>query len=206
MANPNPMPVVRPLCPWLVTRLASTMRDDRVRYEASLYGPLDRLLNHIFPQEQTFLIKPQGALRKTIDPQPVDIQPGTRASIDSMNGPVLSRSTVAGQGRQEVLAPDFIVVKAGPHYGDDVPLAIVEVKNHWSGNPSAEDVFQMYKYMVNISAKSPANDFRGYLVIKRTTYVYGLPVGQNTFPPLLDTISTLEDLKGHLEILAAAHW
>jgi len=45
----NLLPVVRPLDAWLASHIISTMQDDHVHYEASLYGPLNGLLGHVFP-------------------------------------------------------------------------------------------------------------------------------------------------------------
>ena len=102
--------------------------------------------------------------------------------------------------------PDFIIVKAGPNYGDDTALAIVEVKNEEDGVPLSVDVDQILKYMASIFSKAPANDLKGYLVVKGTTYVYGLPATANIPAQQLVVIDTATQLKGNLEMLAHTHW
>src|SRR6202042_832301 len=169
----NPLPIVRPLDAWLESRIASTIQDDHVRYEASQYGPLNGLLGHVFPVQQTFMVKPQAKLRPTLGPAPVNPPDGMRVSIDSMDNEVHSRTTVAGRGREQLDEPDFVVVKSGPNYGDDMALAIVEVKR--DDVPLATDFAQIQRYMKSIFGKRPVNDLKGYLVTKGTTYVFNLP-------------------------------
>jgi hypothetical protein len=123
-----------------------------------------------------------------------------------MNNQVPSRTTAAGRGREVVFEPDFIVVKAGPNYGDDRALAIIEVKNEDDGVPLSVDVDQILKYMASVFSKAPANDLKGYLVVKGTTHVYSLPAAANIPAQPLVVINTATQLKGHLEMLAHAHW
>ena len=202
----NQLPVVRPLDAWLASRIVSTIQDDHVRYEASQYGPLNGLLGHVFPLQRTFMVKPQPKLRPTTGPAPVNPPPGVRVSTDSMNNLVPSRTTAAGRAREAVFEPDFIIVKAGPNYGDDTALAIVEVKNEEDGVPLSVDVDQIVKYMASIFSKAPANDLKGYLVVKGTTSVYGLPATANIPAQQLVVIDTATQLKGNLKMLAHTHW
>jgi len=51
------------LPPWLDARLASAFgRENKVRLEATLYGPLNSYLHLMFPPSSQFIIKPQGHL------------------------------------------------------------------------------------------------------------------------------------------------
>jgi len=152
------------------------------------------------------MVKPQAKLRPTTGPAPVNPPPGVRVSTDSMNNQVPSRTTAAGRRREAVFEPDFIVVKAGPNYGDDTALAIVEGKNEEDGVPLPVDVDQILKYMASIFSKTPANDLKGYLVVRGTTYVYGLPAAPNIPAQPLVVINTATQLKTHLETVAHAHW
>jgi hypothetical protein len=200
----NPLPIVRPLDGWLALRIANTIQDDRVRYEASLYGPLNGLLGHVFPLQRTFMVKPQAKLRPTLGPPPVNPPQGVRVSTDSMNNQVASRTTVVGRRREVVDEPDFVVVKSGPNYGDDMALAIIEVKR--DDEPLLADLDQIQRYMQSIFSKGPANDLRGYLVTKGTTYVFDLPASANVDAVCSAELHTATQLKASLETLAQAHW
>ena len=123
-----------------------------------------------------------------------------------MGARVPSRTAIAGCKREVVLKPDFIIVKAGPKYGDDTPLAVIEVKNREDGNPLEVDIDQIRKYMASVFSKTPTHDLKGYLVEKGTTYVYSLPAAANIPAQLLLVIDMAMQLKDHLETLACAHW
>jgi hypothetical protein len=102
------------------------------------YGPLNSMLGHVFPVERTFMVKPQAKIRppytqvRQPDRQsddsdlPLDTETVTWVSIDSMGD--ITTSRMVDSARECVDEPDFIVVKSGPEYGSDRPLAIVEVK------------------------------------------------------------------------------
>ena len=200
----NPLPIIRPLDAWLESRIASTIQDDRVRYKASQYGPLNGLLGHVFPLQRTFMVKPQAKLRPTIGPAAEDPPDGVRVSIDSMRNEVISRTNEEGRGKELVGEPDFIVVKAGPNYGDDTALAIIEVKR--GDVPLSSDFDQIQRYMVSIYSKRPANDLKGYLVTRGTTYVFNLPASADVDAECIAQLPTRTELKAHLETLAQAHW
>ena len=99
----NPLPIVRPLDAWLESRIASTIEDNHVRYEASYYGPLNGLLGHVFPLQRTFMVEPQPKLRPMKGQPPENRTEGERVSIDSMSNTVLSRDTAEGRGRETVV-------------------------------------------------------------------------------------------------------
>ena len=138
-----------------------------------MYGPFDAVLHHLFPLADSFMTKPQGLLR-THEPDA-----SGRASIDSMGAPVMPRLDEVKEPSPK--QPDFFVVKAGPVYGKDVPVIVVEIKRH--DTLIGEDHRQMTKYMYRIREKLRAIDahprffehFRGYLVERQMTYEYRLP-------------------------------
>lgn len=78
------------------------------RYEASWYGPLDKLANHVFAAD-CFMVKPQPKIRRSALPDDGDDnQPfeDEGLSLDSMGTPVT---------RDCYFEPDFIIV----HMGDN---------------------------------------------------------------------------------------
>jgi hypothetical protein len=116
------MNIIRPLEPWLESRFLSNLTDDNVRYESSQYGPINGILGHVFPIQQRFMVKPQAKLRPLNDPREIA---DARTSIDSNSNELFSRTTPQGKKERGIDEPDFIIVKSGPAYGDDLPLAII---------------------------------------------------------------------------------
>lgn len=190
---------IRPLDAWLQSRLESTVNDD-LRYESSHYGPINSLLTHVFPLHRRFMIKPQPKLRPIITNVDERVEGGERVSIDSMNNPVKTRA----EGREIVLEPDFIAVKAGSEYGGDQALAVIEVKR--AGKRTASDWDQIQRYMTAIFDKHPASDLKGYLVVGKFTFVYEPSKVKGIGAICIDRIDTAKELKGHLESHAVDHW
>ncbi|KAG5634056.1 hypothetical protein H0H81_003593 [Sphagnurus paluster] len=161
---------------WLPIRFLDSLTTPLAKYEASLYGPFDAVLHHIFPLADRFMTKPQGLLRTLQQP---DASESGRVSIDSMGAPVLPRIRQLRESTPK--QPDFLVVKAGPFYGKDVPVVLVEIKRH--DTILSEDHNQMSEYMFRIWEKLKAigagplffQNFRGYLVERQTTYEWRLP-------------------------------
>ncbi|GBE87554.1 hypothetical protein SCP_1102310 [Sparassis crispa] len=128
------------------------------RYENSYYGPIDGILNCIFPPSQRFLVKPQAILRPSRPvvssthlppgaPQHPDVSRSSRrlatvppvrrpphdAPSHSPNSSVDSTgdpmlSRASGGWEEDLFKPDFIVVKGTAALDRDVILALVEVK------------------------------------------------------------------------------
>jgi hypothetical protein len=186
---------IRPLDDWLDSRLRSTVTED-LRYEASIYGPINALLGHVFPLGQRFMVKPQPKLRPLVLAEPGK----ERVSIDSMNNPMEDRKL----GREKVHEPDFIVVKAGAVYGGDEPLVLVEVKRN--GTPSAYDWDQMLRYMHSIKEKQKATSFRGYFVVGEKTYIYKMHADDGLDAVCTGAVATVDGLKAELESHAKAYW
>lgn len=168
---------------WLPLRFLDCITTPLAKYEASMYGPFNAVLHHLFPLADSFMTKPQGLLRMHRDPD----HTGGRVSIDSMGGPVFHRRVEEPVDSKEPSPkqPDFLVVKAGPAYGKDLPVVVVEIKRH-DTHPH-EDQLQMTEYMYRIYEKlraieahpSSFEHFRGYLVERRMTYEYRLPADIN---------------------------
>ncbi|KAG5650683.1 hypothetical protein H0H81_011376 [Sphagnurus paluster] len=150
--------------------------------------------------------KPQGLLRYPEDPRnPTDAE--GRFSIDSMNGPVMTRAATLQERAPK--APDFIIVKAGPLYGTDIPLCFVEIKKYNSFRTA--DIRQMHEYLLLMRQKLANADaifrdeFRAYLVERQYTVVYKLPIGDKA--PTVETfLSTTDELVAELERLADVYW
>jgi hypothetical protein len=176
------------------------MKED-LHYEASFYGPIKRLLTHVFPLRQQFMVKPQPKLHPVAGmPLPhSEAESGARVSIDSMNNVTQSRQA----GRVSPDEPDFIVIKAGFEYGGDLVLAVVEVKKR--DGLTALDWDQTLRYMHNISHKKPAPDLKVYLVTGATTYSLQLLMGEN-MEPISYKFATVTGLKSSLEGIAKCHW
>lgn len=198
------MDIVRSLEPWLENRFLSNLTDPNVRYEASQYGPINAILGHVFPIQQRFMVKPQAKLRPLNNPREV---PGARTSIDSNSNELFSRTTPQGKREKGIDEPDFVIVKSGPAYGDDWPLAIVEIKR--GEKSKEEDIQQMLRYMRHVFAmKQCVDDVKGYLVAKEYTIIFNTPhPGDDGLDLIITHInSTRTDLKGHLDNVAMAHW
>jgi hypothetical protein len=197
------MNVIRPLEPWLESRIMSTLTDPNVHYESSQYGPINGLLSHVFPIQRRFMVKPQAKLR------PVGLREelnDARTSIDSNSNEMLSRTTAGGKRETGIDEPDFVIVKSGPNYGDDVPVAIVEIKRN--DRSYEQDIKQMERYMRHIHAMRCASDLKGYLVAKDQTVAFDLSRTGHSGTDIIFThsISTRQELKSTLEYMAGAHW
>ena len=75
--------------PWFYRRIRAALDGD-VRFENSLYGPLNTYLTACFRWEQNFMVKPQGLLRR---PRDDNAPGGERTSIDSTGDTVNARGT-----------------------------------------------------------------------------------------------------------------
>ena len=172
----NDIPSIRLLntTAWLPLRFLDCLTTPLAKYEASMYGPFNAVLHHLFPPVDSFMTKPQGLLRTH-----EELDASGRVSIDSMGAPVVPRFNEVKEPSPK--QSDFLVVKAGPVYGKDVPVVLVEIKRHDSF--LGEDHSQMTQYMYRIWAKLKAinadprffEHFRGYLVERQMTYEYRLP-------------------------------
>ena len=154
--------------------------------EASLYGPLNALLNEFFPVENNFMIKPQGVFRKPMDEstgeaesrkkksdgidkekakktkEEVDKEPGlqkTKDELDKGKGKQTSkgRSSYGGQGGRIQYIPDFMIVKATKDTDKDKVVGIVEVKRH--GGRGGPD--QLEGYLVSALKQSSHENLEG---------------------------------------------
>jgi len=172
------------------------------------------MLGHVFPVERTFMVKPQAKIRppytrvRQPDRQsddsdlPLDTETVTRVSIDSMGD--ITTSRMVDSARERVDEPDFIVVKSGPEYGSDRPLAIVEVKK--DHRTMSQSIGQIQRYLANILDKGPPNDLKGYLVVKGVTYVFPMPSSKTTLADCTAEITTSGQLKEALARVASTHW
>lgn len=106
--------------------------------------------------------------------------------------------------REVVDEPDFVMVKSGPNYGDNMALATIEVKR--DDEPLLVDLNQIQCYMESIFSKGPANDLKEYLVTKGTTYMFDLPASANIDAVCSAVLHTVMQLKASLEMLTQAHW
>lgn len=172
-----------------------------------MYGPFDSILNQIFPPAARFMVKPQALIRFPEDPaNPTD--PDGRVSIDSTGGFVLPRLVPLPERTPK--APDFIIVKAGPCYGTDIPIALVEIKRD-GGSPS-RDLNQMRDYLFLMRQKLAdkearfRDDFRAYLVERELTMVYRLPTHNDSTLTFEDVFVTASDFISNIERLADVYW
>ena len=129
-----------PVLIWVYQRLAATGAADVVRYESSIYGPLNAFLTLYFPAHQTFMVKPQAKIRPHYEEgSHDDVATGRdiRASLDSYGAHVLPRTL--GGWEDPLKSPDFIVVKptAGPH--KDRVLLVIQVKLKAMSEQHAEE-------------------------------------------------------------------
>jgi hypothetical protein len=226
--------VVRSLPSWLESRFQDNLTNPSVRFEASQYGPINAILGHVFPIEQTFMVKPQGKLqplkkteaKETDNPKETDDSMSTdgseeaddlmatdnleetdkpRTSFDSYSNDLQPRGSTKEKGKKKgINEPDFIIVKSGPKFGDDKPIAIVEVKRNKHSND--ESIAQMERYMRHVSMMEKCvGDVKGFLVSKEDTWIFSgkLKDGEVVFARFSDTRM---HFKTNVEIVAEAYW
>ena len=87
--NPNAFQERKPP-QWVYERLAATGGEDRARYKASLYGPLNAFLTSYFGVDQNFMVKPQPKIQLEFIGDSEDVL--FRPSLDSYHAEVLPRS------------------------------------------------------------------------------------------------------------------
>lgn len=179
-----------PLAPWIPERLRKLgLQNDGSgpHYEASYYGPIDKMANVIFSGEN-YMVKLQAKLRKTAVPAPQIENPGVPVfddyeeetnSLDSFNASVITN--------EGPLEPDFLIVRVdkdgvvGNTSGDQI-VACIEVKRSFDLLETAER--QINNYLKILAEKEPHRAFRGILVMGPVTYSYtvkkrvGSPDGQ----------------------------
>ncbi|CAA7263103.1 unnamed protein product [Cyclocybe aegerita] len=168
-------PVTPPDVPYWIQQRIKRYGEDPIRYEAKLYGPLDKLLNRVFPDDQ-FMVKPQSVIRPNATRKPEEGDDwGDQYSIDSYDKPVLPASE---RKRKE---PDFVVVKASddPEEISDVVVACLEVKKHNLELNKKKDevlrnIWQLREYISILSGKQCHNAFRGVLVSGKNFYGFNL--------------------------------
>ncbi|KAL6305970.1 hypothetical protein BKA93DRAFT_190163 [Sparassis latifolia] len=188
-----------PYPPWIRQRLGK-MWQKTPRYENSYYGPIDGILNCIFPPSRQFLVKPQGILRPSHTVvSSTQLPPGAprhpdasrsslrlaaappaqrpahdspshtpNTSVDSTGDPMLPRAW--GGWEQDLLKPDFIVVKGTVELDRDVILAVVEVKLNTQEENTG--IRQVRLYLEAIQTKHYANNFVAFLCMGKFTRVW----------------------------------
>ena len=207
MANAPPNNMVPP---WLAVRLRSAGGLLAPRYEASLYGPINSLLNWYFPVVQEFMIKPQGKIRPehTSDVVDDDVEM-VRVSLDSYGGEVLSREEKGGE--QSLKAPDFTVVKATASLHNDRVLMIIEVKRFEMSLESAQN--QIGEYFDALSDKykftngQPLFDrLEGLLIVGKDVLLVTLSSAgaEIEFSPIHDITSAA--VHNFVREIAVANW
>jgi hypothetical protein len=184
---------------WTRQRLVNTFANPP-RYENSYYGPINGILNSIFPVHQRFLVKPQAVLRPTlpvessiylppdtpVHPQAtrssarvsaIAVQPQTHRHHSSVDSQISVDSTgdaalsrSAGGWEDSILIPDFVVVKATESTHADVILALVEVKLNDAGEETA--INQVESYLNVIRSKHHAEEFVAFLSMGPRTVVW----------------------------------
>ncbi|KAG1815054.1 uncharacterized protein BJ212DRAFT_1359160 [Suillus subaureus] len=146
-------------------------------YEASWYGPLDKLANHVFAVD-CFMVKPQPKIRRSAPPndanngQPFEDE---GLSIDSMGTPVIPDT---------YFEPDFI---------------IVHVKKKGGSYQSAG--VQLHEYIEVLASKDPHDDFVGILVLGGKFYCFSVH-GRRAPTPGGDGWETADNLEGVFEKVA----
>lgn len=189
-----------PLDKWLERRFQSNLTHQGVRYEVSLYGPINAILCHIFPTKQVFMVKPQAKLRPL-----VEVGYLGRLLMDSNCNPVISRTEPEGKKEIDIDEPDFVVTISGPEYGDDIPVAIIKVKVE--DEPIQKSCDQIMRYMYHINEGNHTPGFKGYLVCKTQTLILNLPAeGVPKGVMISMPIDTIGGLKESLDEIAQLHW
>jgi hypothetical protein len=170
-------------------------------FEASWYGPIDKLLNVVF-HEPHFMVKPQAKLRTTV-PSPshnandpgqamqLDSESTARASLDSQNAYVLPST----KHNPNWVSPDFILVVVSEEGTQHIPLACIEVKRTDTSNFKSVD--QILRYMAMLDGKGPHPAFVGFLITGPTFQLFYQDGNASS-----EVLSTVEHLEGTLRDLA----
>ena len=181
--NPNAIQERKPP-QWVYDRLAATGGENKARYEASLYGPLNAFLTSYFGVDQNFMVKPQPKIRPEFIGNSEDVL--FRPSLDSYHAEVLPRSF--GGFEAQLRSPDFIVVKATASRDNDRLLLVVEIKPSDMFEENA--VEQLSEYMGMLAdkhrhdTKEPlfANTLHGLLILGDHVRILPLPLTSTMGP------------------------
>ncbi|KIJ24725.1 hypothetical protein M422DRAFT_72322 [Sphaerobolus stellatus SS14] len=135
-------------------------------YEASWYGPINKLANAVFCDAQ-FMVKPQPRIRG-------ERPPNSQSSLDSYN------IQVGVDGTHDKI-PDFIIVKMRDDAGHpkDIPLLVIEVKKDDANLSAAKGQLRFY---LNEMQKKGDADCRGILVVGSVMWNF-LPTGRRAPHP-----------------------
>lgn len=82
---PEPLPWVPAIESWVYHRFANAANSNP-HYAATLYGPTNTLLMSLFPPRRRMMVKPQGHLRLTMDPNPEEARPSQHNASQDRNG------------------------------------------------------------------------------------------------------------------------
>ncbi|KAL0950472.1 hypothetical protein HGRIS_010417 [Hohenbuehelia grisea] len=150
---PRPPDIFRndPVPEWIVRRF-ERIEKNPPRYEASLRGPHNAILNSYFPPHRNFLIKTEPKLRTTASSAPSPPATG-RTSIDSNGREV--------ECRNDDDIPDFMVCSATDDLHGDIPLLIWELKRNFG--PNANQILRYHQWAFDVSEGRPDGQ-RGILV------------------------------------------
>jgi hypothetical protein len=174
--NTSQIPETKPPA-WVYDRIRAAGQPGAVRYEASLYGPLNAFLSAYFPPTQWFLVKPQPKIRPEYLANPGETP--MRLSVDSYGASVLPRSI--GGAEYPLKSPDFIVAKATEQVDGDRILLIVEAKPQDGSEEHARE--QLSEYMETFAEKYHAGTgepltevVRGLLIIGGKVSLLSVPI------------------------------
>jgi hypothetical protein len=87
-----------------------------------------------------------------------------------MNNVMVSRQMPEGKREQGIQEPDFIIMKAGPNYGDDVPLIVVKIKR--ADTVLQDDTEQLKQYIHWLRMMGCPDNLKGFLIAKTVTYEF----------------------------------
>ncbi|KAG1805666.1 uncharacterized protein BJ212DRAFT_1390878 [Suillus subaureus] len=156
-------------------------------YEASWYGPIDKLANQVFAAD-CFMVKPQPKIRPSAPPGDADgelLVEEEGLSTDSMGTPVLPTS---------YFELDFVIVLVDD--ARDIPLVCIEVKKEGESHKSAGS--QLYYYIEALTSKDPHDEFVAMLVLGGKFYCYSAS-GRRARTAGGEGWETAEDLEGIFE-------
>ncbi|KAH8917578.1 hypothetical protein BT69DRAFT_1286526 [Atractiella rhizophila] len=156
-----------PILPLKLSNLWTDLMNSRLRFEDDIYGPLNAILNIVFPPSHDFIVHPQKSLRRvylgTEDDHANLAETSMEAntslqSNDSSSSRVsydtYSRAVVqpSHSGPERRLFPDFVVTKTvDGTIGGSFTVAIIEVKRYGSegGEDEVQDAdAQLREYMM----------------------------------------------------------
>ncbi|KAG2107333.1 hypothetical protein BD769DRAFT_132873 [Suillus cothurnatus] len=158
-------------------------------YEASWYGPIDKLANHIFADDYS-MVKSQAKIRPSPLADKIDDPPfeDEGLSIDSMGAQVVTGT---------FFEPDFIIVLVDDDR--DVPLVCIEVKKE--SESFMTSAFQIQHYTDLLAKKQPHEEFVAILVLGGKFYSYSVS-GRRARSPRGAGWETSEDLEQAFEKVA----